>query len=147
VTRLREAILVLLSERPMHGYEIMRQLAERSAGTWRPGSGSVYPALERLRKDGCVVADAVERHRTRYTLSDAGETEARSAGDRPWSAGRTPAGHIHVGFTVEAGHVLNGVLTAMAELLRAGTEAQRAHADDVLRDTKNQLYRILAGRC
>src|SRR6516225_3154465 len=38
----RAAILVLLAERPMHGYEMIQQIAERSNGIWRPSPGSVY---------------------------------------------------------------------------------------------------------
>ncbi|BCY09679.1 PadR family transcriptional regulator [Actinoplanes sp. L3-i22] len=146
MTRLREAILVMLSERPMHGYEIMRELAERSAGTWHPGSGSVYPTLERLRRDGCVVADEVRRRRIRYTLTEAGETEARRVRPSPWSPGPAPAGHVDVVFMVEAGHLLHDVLTAAAEVLTAGTPAQGRQAHAVLTDTKDQLYLVLAGR-
>src|SRR5262249_33896061 len=40
------AILALLAEQPMHGYQIIQELATRSGGAWTPGAGSVYPALE-----------------------------------------------------------------------------------------------------
>ena len=36
----RLAILLLLDEEPMHGYQMMQELAERSGGIWRPSPGS-----------------------------------------------------------------------------------------------------------
>src|SRR5947209_1739785 len=41
----RSAVLTLLAEKPLHGYEMMQQITTRSGGTWRPSPGSVYPAL------------------------------------------------------------------------------------------------------
>ena len=39
----RAAILALLAERPMHGYEMIQEIAERTDGVWKPSPGSVYP--------------------------------------------------------------------------------------------------------
>src|SRR6266545_4956349 len=36
----------LLAERPMHGYEMIQELTDRTGGVWRPSPGSVYPALQ-----------------------------------------------------------------------------------------------------
>lgn len=44
------AILAALSERPMHGYEIISYLEKRSQGYWRPSPGSVHPTLQPLEK-------------------------------------------------------------------------------------------------
>ncbi|HYS34200.1 MAG TPA: PadR family transcriptional regulator, partial [Pseudonocardiaceae bacterium] len=41
----RSAVLILLAERPMHGYEMIQEISERSGGWWRPSPGSVYPTL------------------------------------------------------------------------------------------------------
>ena len=48
----RGAILRLLAERPMHGYELITELEERTGGRWRPSPGSVYPALAQLEDEG-----------------------------------------------------------------------------------------------
>ncbi|MGH7606842.1 MAG: PadR family transcriptional regulator, partial [Gemmatimonadales bacterium] len=42
----RTAVLALVAEQPRHGYEIIQEIAERSAGAWRPSPGSVYPTLQ-----------------------------------------------------------------------------------------------------
>ena len=44
----RSAILALLNERPMHGYEIIGELSDRTEGLWRPSPGSIYPTLQLL---------------------------------------------------------------------------------------------------
>jgi len=50
------AILGLLMDRDHHGYEIRSQLRDR-LGVWANVSfGSIYPALARLERDGCVAA-------------------------------------------------------------------------------------------
>ena len=47
----RHGALLLLAEGPLNGYGIIRELAERSGGTWRPSSGAVYPALSLLEDE------------------------------------------------------------------------------------------------
>jgi hypothetical protein len=42
----------LLAERPMHGYQIIREIEERSGGSWKPSAGSVYPTLQLLADEG-----------------------------------------------------------------------------------------------
>jgi len=51
---LKYYILRLLSQKPMHGYEIMEEIEKRTAGCWRPGPGSIYPTLEWLEKAGYI---------------------------------------------------------------------------------------------
>ncbi|MBU7591684.1 PadR family transcriptional regulator [Metabacillus halosaccharovorans] len=42
------AILQLLKEEPRHGYQVMKQLEERSGGYYSPSAGTIYPALQDL---------------------------------------------------------------------------------------------------
>ena len=57
----RAAILVLLAERPMHGYEIIQEVAERSQDLWKPSPGSVYPTLQLLVDEGLIVGTRKRR--------------------------------------------------------------------------------------
>lgn len=68
---LKVAILRLISERPMHGYAIMKEIEKMSENTWRPSPGSVYPALQELQKAGYIVQEKVGRKRI-YRLTDRG---------------------------------------------------------------------------
>ncbi len=47
-------LLALLTERPMHGYEMITEIGERSEDLWRPSPGSVYPTLQLLEDEGLI---------------------------------------------------------------------------------------------
>src|ERR1700684_1638614 len=50
-------ILVLLSEKPRHGYEIIKAIEEHSSGIYTPSPGVVYPALTYLEETGFAVSE------------------------------------------------------------------------------------------
>ena len=49
-------LLLLFSERPMHGYEIIRELEKRVSDFWMPRSGTIYPALEKLEQENLLTS-------------------------------------------------------------------------------------------
>src|SRR5947209_2610746 len=49
-------LLILLSERPMYGYEIIKELEKRFSGYWKPKTGTIYPALEKIEQDKLVTS-------------------------------------------------------------------------------------------
>lgn len=48
------AILGLLKEQPLHGYELKKRLGEALGFLWGVSFGSLYPALRRLEDDGAI---------------------------------------------------------------------------------------------
>ena len=85
----RSAILALLDDRPMHGYEMITELEERTGGRWRPSAGSIYPTLQLLEDEGLVTAEEVEGRKV-YSLTDAGKKAApeRTEGQQALGGGR-----------------------------------------------------------
>jgi DNA-binding PadR family transcriptional regulator len=71
---MRLAILSLVSEGPRHGYQLMKELGERSGGTYRASAGSVYPTLQQLESDGLIRVKH-EGGRKIHTLTAAGRKE------------------------------------------------------------------------
>src|SRR6266567_4290093 len=67
------ALLELLQERPMHGYEMMKALEEKSGGFYSPSAGSIYPTLQMLEDRGFVTSNNVEGKKI-YTITDSGRT-------------------------------------------------------------------------
>ena len=67
----RAAILDMLKDEPMNGYQLISQIAERSGGAWKPSPGSVYPTIQQLEDEGLVEADD-ERGRRTLRLTDEG---------------------------------------------------------------------------
>ena len=68
---LKYVILQLLSEKPRHGYEIIKALEERSKGFYVPSPGMVYPALTYLEEIGHATVET-EGTRKLYRLTDLG---------------------------------------------------------------------------
>lgn len=65
------ALLELLQERPMHGYEMMKALEEKSGGFYVPSAGSIYPTLQMLEDRGLVTVAETEGKKV-YSITDAG---------------------------------------------------------------------------
>ena len=72
-------LLILLSERPMYGYEIIKELEKRFSGYWKPKTGAIYPALEKLEQDKLVTSQREFREegpdRKHYAIAKKGESE------------------------------------------------------------------------
>ena len=65
---IRIAVLILLRKKPHHGYEIMKEVKERTMGFWKPTAGGVYPILRNLEESGYVVGEwHVQKNRKRKT--------------------------------------------------------------------------------
>jgi len=71
---IRLAILSLLSEGPKHGYQLMKEMAERSGGVYHASAGSVYPTLQQLEDEGLIECSH-EGGRRVYRLTEAGREE------------------------------------------------------------------------
>jgi DNA-binding PadR family transcriptional regulator len=69
------AILGLLKERPMHGYQLNRELSDQLGGLGRVSFGSLYPSLRRLERQGAITSQAGTgaRRKTVYAITDEGE--------------------------------------------------------------------------
>ncbi|HCT79711.1 MAG TPA: PadR family transcriptional regulator [Micromonosporaceae bacterium] len=134
----RATVLSLLTERPMHGYEMITELEQRTGGVWRPSPGSIYPTLQLLEDEGLIVSEEAGG-RKRFTLTDAGRAEAETAG-QPWrdfDQGRVAESQQFR----EAGF---GIMQALQQVASAGTDEQRSQALEVLNETRRKLYAILA---
>jgi len=72
------AILGLLKERAMHGYQLSKRLTDSLGGFWRVSYGSLYPTLKRLERQGAVeqVFDRQEvgRRKNVYRITESGES-------------------------------------------------------------------------
>jgi len=91
---LKFALLELLIERPMHGYEMMKALQERSGGMYTASPGSVYPTLQMLEDRDFVTVSEADGKKV-YTITDAGraflaENPAEEYDQRPFPADRPP---------------------------------------------------------
>jgi len=138
----RSAVLAVLADRPLHGYEVIRQLEERSGGMWSPSPGSVYPTLQMLQDEGLLTSSEQDGKRV-YALTEAGRTELaerreRAGGADPWDQQAVPDGFARLR---EAGFQLG---TAVMQVAQAGDQAQVAKAVEVITEARRKIYEILA---
>jgi hypothetical protein len=137
----RAAVLALLAETPMHGYQIIREIEERSAGAWKPSPGSVYPTLQLLADEGLISA-AESNGRKTYSLTDEGRAATDAAPDAkaPWEAQGAREGG-RTGALPKAGIEL---AQAAAQVGRSGSPEQVQQAVAALDEARRKLYSILA---
>ena len=133
----RAAILALLLERPMHGYEMIQELESRTSGAWRPSAGSIYPTLQLLEDEGLVAGEQSDGRR-RFALTDAGRSEAEGLERSPWEdtgeADPAAAGLREAGFQLGA---------AVMHAARTGSREQVGEVRDVLVDARRRIYAVL----
>ncbi len=141
---LRAAVLTLLDERPMHGYELITELEARSGGRWRPSPGAIYPALNRLEEAG-LIDSADDDGKRRFALTERGRqalAELRDAHDgesAPWDdPGTGRRGDLRRQVAELVGQV--------RQVGRFGDADQIEQARTVLADATRRLYEILAAR-
>jgi DNA-binding PadR family transcriptional regulator len=148
----RVAILAVLADGPLNGYQLIQEIGDRTGGAWRPSPGSVYPTISQLEDEGLVEGDD-ERGRRTLRLSDQGTTNLREHEDEvaevwaPFTRERREReprdGDPGVDFASlkpELGRVMNGVW----QIITTGTDEQRRAAVGVLVDARRGLYQILA---
>src|SRR6516225_3496797 len=70
----RLAILSLLKEGPKHGYQLIKELTDRSGGLYQASAGTVYPTLQQLEDEGLIVPETQDGRKT-YRLTPEGVQE------------------------------------------------------------------------
>jgi DNA-binding PadR family transcriptional regulator len=139
----RAAALALLSEKPMHGYEMIKEIEERSGGVWKPSAGSIYPTLQLLEDEGLIAGEESDGKR-RFALTDEGTAavEERSAKTEslPWEEVRSGAPPR----MVQLGHSLRQLNSAVASAMRAADEEQQAKITELLDQTRRGIYAVLS---
>jgi DNA-binding PadR family transcriptional regulator len=112
------AILGMLKDKPRHGYDIIREMEERSGGFYSPSPGVVYPTLQAL-EDQDLVSSTTEDGKKVYAITEAGvayleEHKERAASHRErWEA------HWGAGPEGESWEAVSGIRETLREVKRA----------------------------
>ncbi len=139
----RGAILSLLADAPQNGYQAMATIAERSDGLWRPGPGSVYPALAGLQDEGLIAPDeTVTGRRKVYALTTKGTAYVVEHAEELASAWEeaTRPNQGYRSLRQEFGQV--GM--ALQQVLATGSAAQIEAVERVLAEARRAIYGVLA---
>lgn len=143
---IRAAILSLLGDGPTNGYGIIKSVAEKTEGTWRPSPGSVYPTLQQLVDEELIQAtrpeESAQGRRTEYELTDAGRAHAAEHEDelnRAWEQNPAPPASSR-----ELFEAIGKLMGVVGQFRHGATDEQRAAATAKIDETRKALYLILA---
>ncbi|MEV0256947.1 PadR family transcriptional regulator [Streptomyces sp. NPDC050732] len=136
----RASILALLKDRPMHGYEMIQEIAERSGGAWKPSPGSVYPTLQLLEDEG-LISSASEGGKKLFSLTDDGREAAAEGPEAPWEEAGRGVDWETLNEVRQAGSAL---MEAFGQVWKTGSKEQREKALTVVNDARKKMYLILA---
>src|SRR5277367_3982989 len=135
----RAAILVLLAERPMHGYEMIQEIAERSQDLWRPSPGSVYPTLQLLVDEGLIAGTESEGSKKLFELTDAGKAAAEKVETPPWDEIADGVDPAHLNLRAAVGQLFG----AVAQSAHAASAEQQQRIIELVNNARREIYTIL----
>ncbi|OBB85297.1 PadR family transcriptional regulator [Mycobacterium colombiense] len=135
----RAAILTLLAERPMHGYEMIHQIAERSNGLWKPSPGSVYPTLQLLDDEGLITASETEGSKKRFELTEQGRAAAEKIETPPWDEITEGADPGQMNLRAAVGQLFG----AVGQSAHTASAEQQQRIVDILNNARREIYGIL----
>jgi DNA-binding PadR family transcriptional regulator len=133
------ALLLLLAEEPLNGYQLMQAIEERSGGRWRPSPGSIYPTLAQLEDEGLIRATEQEVGKL-FELTDQGREHIQKHNDQtpPWEDSDEPEAAGDLRAQIKQLHV------AAMQVGFAGRNEQIARAAKALAEARRAIYAILA---
>lgn len=139
---IRTAVLRVLADEPMHGYQVIQEIAARSGGAWNPSAGSVYPTLQLLADEGLVVARETGGKRV-FSLTEAGAAVVAdlAEGPAPWDVAAASSDVSGLGALRESGGRL---AAAVLQVGRSGDRARIMSTVEILNTARKQVYTLLA---
>lgn len=138
----RTAVLLLLLEQPMHGYEMIQQIRERSGEAWSPSPGAIYPTIQLLTDEDLITTDDRDGKKV-SSLTETGRQAAEQLAatkTAPWDEASTDAGERANSLRQAVFHLMG----ATKQIAMAGTDAQRQRATELLDETRRKIYAMLA---
>ena len=135
----RSAILSLLGEAPASGYGLMKAIAEKTQGAWRPSPGSVYPTLSQLVDEQLIEPTDPEAPRSDFRLTAAGQAHLAEHADQIAAA-------WDIASDDESGQLRGATMKLMGALRQFGAGAtpdQQKRAADKVDALRKELYAIL----
>ena len=136
---IRVAILNLLAEQSMHGYQVIQELSARSGGAWTPGASSVYPTLQALEDQDLVVSEQNGSKRV-YSLTDSGRALAETGLERaPWDQIAESSEPV-----LELREATGTLSMALMQLEQVASEGQIATAVSIVDGARKAIYLMLA---
>ena len=130
----RQALLALLEQGPMYGYQLRAEFEQRTGATWPLNVGQVYTTLTRLERDGFVEgAGADDEGHVIYRVTDAGRDEVSAWFTTPVARTQPPRDELAIKLAlavtvpgVDVGRVIQQQRSATMSALQDYTRLKRS---------------------
>jgi DNA-binding PadR family transcriptional regulator len=132
---------MVVADQPMHGYQIMQAMRDRTGGAWRPSPGAVYPTIAQLEDEGLVTTQE-EGGRRLVTLTSEGRSYVEERSARLGDPFADFAGGVS---GPDLRDPLQQLHAAVRQITASASAQQIEAAARVLGDARRSLYLILAG--
>lgn len=141
---LRLVMLALIAEQPRHGYDLIREIEQRSGGAYAPSPGVVYPALTMLHEMAFLEELPEDGARKRFTLADTGRAhlEERRAHADALLARLAELGARHGG---REGGAIKRAMVSLHMAVRGALEGDAADAQRIVDVLDEAVRRIERG--
>jgi len=123
-------ILHTLQECPKSGYDLLKEITEKTGGTWAPSKGTIYPLLHQLEEEGLIEVVIIEkRAKTLFAVTLKGQTTLATTREMSREHHRKMKQYKNLLLTIFGGseHSVKGLLfdiRAIVEDMPPGTEKQ-----------------------
>jgi DNA-binding PadR family transcriptional regulator len=130
----RQALLALLEQGPMYGYQLRAEFERRTGSTWPLNIGQVYTTLTRLERDGLVAEDGADGEgHVVYRVTEAGRDEVATWFTTPVERTQPPRDELAIKLAlavtvpgVDVGSVIQQQRSATIAALQDYTRLKRA---------------------
>ncbi|MDB5700753.1 MAG: PadR family transcriptional regulator [Sphingomonadales bacterium] len=134
---LRLVLLKLIEEQPRHGYDLIREIEERTGGAYAPSPGVIYPTLTLLDDMGLIAQAVSEGAKKQFAITETGAAELLAKADEVAALFQRLA---ELGAAREK---TNGTTIRRATGNLRAVLANRLSADDVTSETLHQVAALL----
>jgi len=135
---LKSIILRVLQTKPMHGYEIISSLEEKSHGMWRPSAGSVYPTLQLLQDQDLVTCEEISGKKV-YTLTKKGTEAADNAEEfkAPWEEKIKSAKTFK-----DLKHIFHESVILLKQIASQNSDEKNEEVKKIFTETRDKLAKL-----
>jgi DNA-binding PadR family transcriptional regulator len=131
-------ILNALLDESMHGYDVIRQLEEKSDGLWKPSPGSVYPTLS-LLEDEDLVTYKTENGKKIYSITDKGRDELKNTPlKNPWERWEKD----DVKKIVKIRSAMKQIMPALSQINHSGDDKKIEQAFSIIKKATDELTEL-----
>jgi DNA-binding PadR family transcriptional regulator len=137
---LRLILLSLIAAQPRHGYDLIREIEERTGGDYAPSPGIVYPTLTMLQDMGLIVESDAAGTRKVYSATPEGTAylAERKEETETLLARMTELGAARKGDTAPVRRAMRNLHSALAEKIARAADDEQMHRIAALLDDVTQ---------